>query len=178
MKKETKTNRKHKDRLFNFIFGREENREWTLSLYNAVNGSHYTDASKIEFNTLENVLYMGMINDTSFLLSEILNVYEHQSSYNPNMPLRFLEYVSELFSGYISENKLNKYGSERLELPTPKLVVFYNGTKEQEDESILKLSDSFNKNLGIEADVEVKVRMINVNAGRNQKLFHSSGNCF
>ncbi len=70
-------NKKHKDRLFNFIFGREENREWTLSLYNAINGSHYTDASQIEFNSLEDVLYLDMKNDTSFIISDIISVYEH-----------------------------------------------------------------------------------------------------
>ena len=32
-------NVQYKDRLFNFLFGSEENKEWTLSLYNAVNGS-------------------------------------------------------------------------------------------------------------------------------------------
>ena len=38
------TNREYRDRLFKFIFGNPENKEWTLSLYNAINGSHYTDA--------------------------------------------------------------------------------------------------------------------------------------
>ena len=87
----TNGNREYKDRLFNFIFGREENREWTLSLYNAINGSDHTDASLIEFNTLGDVLYMGMKNDTSFILSNRMSVYEHQSSYNPNMPVRMLD---------------------------------------------------------------------------------------
>ena len=109
MTKEIRVNEKHKDRLFNFIFGQEENREWTLSLYNAINGSNYTDASLIEFNTLEGVLYMNMKNDTSFIISGIWNVYEHQSSFNPNMPYRMLEYIVELFSGYVKVNKLNKY---------------------------------------------------------------------
>ena len=68
-------NQKHKDRLFNYIFGREENREWTLQLYNAINGSDYKDSSVIEFNTLEDVLYIGMKNDTSFLISDIMSVY-------------------------------------------------------------------------------------------------------
>ena len=80
-------NREYKDRLFIFIFGREENKEWTLSLFNAVNGSDYDDPSLIEFNTLNDFLYMGMKNDVSFVVSDQLNLYEHQSSYNPNMPL-------------------------------------------------------------------------------------------
>ena len=169
MTKEIRVNEKHKDRLFNFILGQEENREWTLSLYNAINGSNYTDASLIEFNTLEGVLYMNMKNDTSFIISGIWNVYEHQSSFNPNMPYRMLEYIVELFSGYVKVNKLNKYGSSLMKFPIPKLVVFYNGIEEKEDEVILRLSDSFDES-ETEADIEVKVRMLNVNFGRNKAI--------
>lgn len=163
-------NTEHKDRLFNFIFGREENRSWTLSLYNAVNGSDHEDESLIEFNTLEDVMYLSMKNDTSFLIGNIMSVYEHQSTFNPNMPLRLLGYVGRLYSGYISRNKLNKYGERLIMLPTPKLVVFYNGPKEQADETILRLSNSFDENHRYVADIEVKVRMLNVNHGRNKGL--------
>ena len=163
-------NREYKDRLFNFIFGREENREWTLSLYNAINGSDHTDASLIEFNTLGDVVYMGMKNDTSFILSNRMSVYEHQSSYNPNMPVRMLEYVGKLYSGYITKNKVNKYGSTQIMLPVPKLVVFYNGTTDKDDEVVLKLSDAFNEDHRVEADIEVRVRMLNVNYGHNERL--------
>ena len=163
-------NAEHKDRLFNFIFGREENRSWTLSLYNAVNGSDHEDESLIEFNTLEDVMYLSMKNDTSFLIGNIMSVYEHQSTFNPNMPLRLMEYVGRLYSGYISRNKFNKYGEKLIPLPTPKLVVFYNGLKEQSDEMILRLSDSFKEDHRGKADIEVKVRMLNVNYGRNNKL--------
>ena len=163
-------NSKHKDRLFNFLFGQEENRKWTLSLYNAVNGSDHDDESMIEFNTLEDVMYLSMKNDTSFLIGNIMSVYEHQSTFNPNMPLRMMEYVGRLYSGYISRNRFNKYGERLIMLPTPKLVVFYNGMKEQADEVMLRLSDSFDKGHRNEADIEVRVRMLNVNHGRNKEL--------
>lgn len=166
-------NKKHKDRLFNFIFGREENREWTLSLYNAINGSHYTDASQIEFNSLEDVLYLDMKNDTSFIISDIMSVYEHQSSFNPNIPLRMLEYVGALFSGYVAKNRFNKYGSAQIRLPAPKLVVFYNGEQKKEDETILLLSDSFSEGNKNNTDIEVRVRMLNVNYGHNRDLMET-----
>ncbi|MDC7294389.1 MULTISPECIES: Rpn family recombination-promoting nuclease/putative transposase [unclassified Butyrivibrio] len=166
----TGINKKYKDRLFNFIYGNPENKEWTLSLYNAVNGSDYTDPSLIEFNTLSDVLFMGMQNDTSFIIFDIMSVYEHQSTLNYNMPLRMLQYVGELYSGHIAKHKLNKYGQKRIMLPVPKLVVFYNGGDYTEDEVILRLSDSFNPDYRETADVEVKVRMINVNYGRNKEL--------
>ena len=161
-------NVQYKDRLFNFLFGSEENKEWTLSLYNAVNGSHYTDPSMIKITTIREVMYLGMHNDVSFLISNEMNLYEQQSTYNPNMPVRLLQYAGNLYEKYFKENSLNKYGGRLLQLPVPKLVVFYNGKKEQPDEMILKLSDSFPE--GSDADIEVKVRMLNVNVGRNTLL--------
>ncbi len=164
-------NVQYKDRLFNFLFGLEENKEWTLSLYNAVNGSHYTDPSMIKITTIREVMYLGMHNDVSFLISNEMNLYEQQSTYNPNMPVRLLQYAGNLYEKYFKENSLNKYGGRLLPLPVPKLVVFYNGKKEQPDEMILKLSDSFPE--GSDADIEVKVRMLNVNVGRNQLLLEA-----
>ncbi|WP_024866532.1 Rpn family recombination-promoting nuclease/putative transposase [Butyrivibrio sp. FCS014] len=165
--------REHKDRLFNFVFGRPENKKWTLSLYNAVNGSSYEDETEIEFNTLEEYLYVHMKNDTSFLFAGYISLYEHQSTYNPNMPLRMMQYISAVYDGYISSNDLDKYGEELLRIPTPKLVVFYNGTKDEPDEKILRLSDSFSKSTRKNADIEVKVRMININYGRNKELMEA-----
>ena len=95
-------------------------------------------------------------------------LYEQQSTYNPNMPLRLLQYAGNLYEKYVKENKLNKYGSELLRLPVPKLVVFYNGTIDQPDEKTLRLSESFPEDA--DADIEVKVRMLNVNVGRNKEL--------
>ena len=163
-------NKEYKDRLLNFIFGSEENRKWTLSLYNAINHSSYEDENEIQYNTIKEVLYLGMHNDTSFLISDMMNVYESQSSYNPNMPLRQLQYLGHLYEGYITENKMNKYGSELLKLPVPRLVVLYNGLKETEDEVILKLTDSFKAELREKSDVEVKVSMLNINYGHNKEL--------
>ncbi len=162
--------REHKDRLFNFIFGRPENKKWTLSLYNALNGSFYEDETKIEFNTLENYLYVSMKNDTSFLFAGFVNLYEHQSSFNPNMPLRMMQYISHIYEGYIVSNGLNKFSETVLELPSPRLVVFYNGGRDEPDEQILRLSDSFSKDTRENVDIEVKVKMLNINYGHNKRL--------
>ena len=97
-----------------------------------------------------------------------MNLYEQQSTYNPNMPLRMMQYIGNLYEKYIKQHELNKYGSELIKLPVPKLVVFYNGTTEQEDEKILRLSDSFPEES--ETDIEVIVRMININYGHNAEL--------
>ena len=100
-----------KDRLFRFIFGNPENKAWTLSLYNAVNGSSYTDPETILITTIENILYMGMKNDLSFLISEIMNFYEQQSTYNPNIPIRFLMSAGMIYSKYIETNNIKIYSS-------------------------------------------------------------------
>lgn len=163
-------NREHKDRLFSFLFGEKGKKEWTLSLYNAVNGTGYTDADSIEFTTMEDVVYMGMKNDFSFLLCRVMNVYEQQSTYNPNMPVRELMYAAKLYDKYIHRKRLNIYGKKLVQLPVPRLVVFYNGT-EGEDDRILKLSDAFDPagDPG-KADIEARVRMININYGKNEGL--------
>ena len=124
-------NNKYSDRLFHFLFGHEERKDWTLSLYNAVRGSNYTNKDDIQINTIEDVLYLGMHNDISFLITDELNLFEQQATYNPNMPVRLLQYAGNLYEKYFKENSLNKYGGRLLQLPVPKLVVFYNGKKEQ-----------------------------------------------
>ena len=165
-------NREHKDRLFKMIFGRPENREWTLSLYNAVNGTDYRDASQIEFNTMEDVLYLGMKNDTSFLLDSYLNLYEHQSTVNPNAPVRSLMYLGRLWAKQLIGKK-TLYCERLIELPVPRCVVFYNGTDLEEEECILRLSDAFPKEKRELADVELTVHLLNVNIGYNKRLMEA-----
>ncbi len=166
-------NTKYKDRLFSFIFGRPERKEWTLSLYNAVNGSSHTDPEEIEIVTMEDILYMGMKNDMSFLITDTANMYEQQSTYNPNMPVRKLMYAARLYDRYIHVNRLNIYSTKQIRLPVPKLVTFYNGMEEREDD-ILELKDAFltedGKPAETESDIQVRVRMININYGKNKEL--------
>ena len=168
--KDTGINTKHKDRLFSFIFGKEKNKKWTLELYNAVNHSDYKDPDDIEINTIEDFLYMGMKNDVSFLLHSSLNLYEHQSTYNPNMPVRQLIYIGQLYDKYIKQNSLNIYGSSRITIPVPKLVTFYNGTTDADDETDLNLSELFPDRENAESDVALRVRMLNINHGHNKEL--------
>ena len=161
----------NKDRLFRFIFGNPENKAWTLSLYNAVNGSSYTDPNTILITTIENIIYMSMKNDLSFLVSETMNFYEQQASFNPNMPIRFLVSAGMIYSKYIEMNNINIYSSAQKMLPVPKLICFYNGLKEVDDCVELSLSSAFPK--GSDPDIEVKVKMLNINYGRNMDLLNA-----
>lgn len=99
----TEANRLYKDRVFKFIFGNPENKEWTLSLYNAVNGSNYSNPDDIQFNTIEDAVYMSMKNDVSFIILDEMNLWEHQSSFNPNMPMRFLTYGTQLYKSSLQQ---------------------------------------------------------------------------
>ena len=164
-------NKEYKDRLFHFLFGREEHKGWTLSLYNAVRGSDYTNAEEIRINTIDDVLYLGMHNDISFLIVGELNLFEQQSSFNPNMPLRMLQYTAKLYSKHVKQNHLNFYGSRLLELPVPKLVVFYNGSTDKPDEMTLNLRDSFPADA--DPDINVRVRMININLDHSAALLEA-----
>ena len=157
-------NRKIRDTLFTALFGSPERKELTLDLYNALNGSHHTNPDDIEINTLEDVIYIDMKNDVSFILQDDLNMYEQQSTCNPNMPLRQFLYAAHSLESYIEVKKLSgkMYGSKRVMIPTPKLVTLYNGPAEVED-GVLRLSDSF-MNPG-EGDIEVIVHLYNIRPG-------------
>ena len=131
-----------------------------------MNGSDYTDEKQIQITTISTVLYLGMHNDVAFLISDDMNLYEQQSTFNPNMPLRKLQYAARLYEKYLAANrKLDRFGSKLIPLPVPKLVTFYNGTDDRDDETILKLSDSFPE--GKTGDIEVCVRMINISYGHS-----------
>ena len=165
----TEANRLYKDRVFKFIFGNPENKEWTLSLYNAVNGSNYSNPDDIQFNTIEDAVYMSMKNDVSFIILDEMNLWEHQSSFNPNMPMRFLTYGTQLYEKYTATSGYYKFSRKLQRLPKPHCICFYNGTKEQPEQQVLKLSDAF----GGEGDIEVKVKMLNVNYGKNRALLET-----
>ena len=172
MERTNEVNREYRDRLFKFIFGNPQNKEWTLSLYNAVNGSSYTDVKALKLNTIENAVYMGMKNDVSFLVDNTLSFYEQQSTFNPNMPMRFLIYAGMVYSKYVEESKsYHRYSSVQQKAPTPKCVCFYNGTAEKEDRVILSLKDTFED--GTNPDIEVKVTMININYGHNKEILNA-----
>ena len=156
----------YKDRLFKFIFGNPGNKKWTLSLYNAVNNTDYADPEMISFNTIGTAIYMRMRNDVSFIISFEMNLWEHQSTFNPNMPMRFLIYAGNLYDKYAAISNYNKYSSKLQPLPKPVCICFYNGKKEQPERQVLKLSDAY----GGGGDIEVKVTMLNVNYGKNKLL--------
>lgn len=162
-------NDEHKDRVFKFLFGNPENRAWTLALYNAINGSSYDNPDDIQFNTIEDAVYLGMKNDVSFIIVDDLNLWEHQSTYNPNMPMRFLLYAAKLYEKYIASSEYYPYSGTLQRAPRPRCICFYNGTANQPERKELKLSEAF----GGEGDIEVRVTMLNINYGKNKALMEA-----
>ena len=161
-------NRQYKDRLFRMVFSRKED---LLSLYNAVNGTDYSDPDELEVTTLENALYLSMKNDMAFLLNIVLNLYEHQSTFNPNMPTRALLYFAKVYEKFIAKHEINIYSSTPKKLPFPQHIVFYNGTRDEPDRQILKLSDLFEKPPSdLTPCLECTSLMLNINYGHNRAL--------
>ena len=166
---QTNVQRNFKDTVFRMLFREKEN---LLGLYNALNGTSYTDVGNLEITTLENAVYMNYKNDISFVFDFELLLYEHQSTYNPNMPLRDLFYVSRVLQRRIKDENL--YGRKLVKIPAPKFVVFYNGTDCQPEQQLLRLSDAFEKKQDQPA-LELTVIVYNINLGHNQELLETCG---
>ena len=157
-------NRNYKDTVFRMLFS---NRKNLLSLYNAINGTSYENPEELEIVTLENAIYMGMKNDLAFIIDTNLFLYEHQSSFTPNMPLRNLFYISAEYQKLV--NKKSLYSSALQKIPAPNFIVFYNGMDKKEDRWENCLSEAY-ENLFGEPKLELKVVTLNINEGRNREL--------
>ena len=163
-----KLNTKYKDRLFRLIF---RDKKELLELYNAVNESHYTNPDDLEITTIEDAVYMGMQNDLSFIIGDEMNLYEHQSTFSPNLPLRGLFYFSAVYKAYIEPVKHKLYFDSKLEIPFPQYIIFYNGIEKKPERQELKLSTLFVGNgKGKTPALECTALMLNVNYGQNKEL--------
>ena len=177
---QTSPTREYRDRLFKAIFGRntQQSKQWRLELYNALNGTSYADPDALEVNTIENVIYMTMRNDISFLVDSQMTLYEQQSTHNPNMPLRGLFYLSQLYQMYIEKNDMNILTSMLVKIPEPRFIVFYNGSTKKPDSFKMHLSDAFERrkdrdggnSADIAKDFEWTATVININPGYNSAL--------
>ena len=158
------TSPKYKDSVFRMLFN---DKKELLSLYNALNNSNHTNPDDIIINTIGDSTFLKVKNDVSFIFNYELNVFEHQSTPCPNMPLRDLFYVAKLLKKITQEDDL--YASKLVKIPTPKFYVFYNGTEPLPDEKIYRLSEQFEKQTAT-PDIELTVTVLNINEGNNQKL--------
>ena len=159
--------RDYKSRMFTMIY---RDKKELLKLYNAIGQRNYEDPELLTINTLENAIYMSMQNDLSFVIDSRLSLYEHQSTYNPNLPLRFLLYLSDLYEKMIVGKNL--YGSKIIQIPAPKFIVFYNGKEERPEKEVIKLSNSY-MTQEEEVSLELVVDVLNINVGHNKELLQA-----
>ena len=164
--KRLRNNRKYRDVLFRHLFREKKD---LLELYNALNGSTYQNPEELEVITMEDVIFMKMKNDLSFMIGNTLNLYEHQSTWNANMPLRGMLYFAKQFEGLLASREDDIYGTKRVELPTPVYIVFYNGAGMQTDNLLLYLSDAFPTGRG-SGCLECTCEVLNINRGYNRAL--------
>lgn len=167
-------NAKYKDSLFRRVFGAEDKRSarWRLELYNALSGRNHTNPDDLEITTLENVIYIKIKNDVSFLVDSQMNLWEHQSTMNPNMPLRGLFYFAVLYQKHLATIDEALFTTKLVKVPAPQYVVFYNGDDEAEDINKLRLSDAF-IDFDSPGDFEWTATMININKNHNERLHKS-----
>ena len=165
-------NARYKDSVFSLLFS---DPALLRELYCALEGVSLPPDVPVAVNTLENVLFMELINDVSFVIGgKLVVLIEHQSTVNPNMALRLLMYIARVYERTAKGSSL--YSNTRISIPRPEFFVLYNGRAPYPDEQVLKLSDSFEKPeaLGLpEKDIpalELQVRVVNINEGRNEGI--------
>ncbi|UTC67681.1 MULTISPECIES: Rpn family recombination-promoting nuclease/putative transposase [unclassified Treponema] len=166
------SNRKYKDSVFVDLFSEDEKaKENFLSLYNALHGTSLTAADALKNIRLDQVLYMTFYNDVSYLVeNKIIVLAEHQSTINPNMPLRCLEYISRLYETFFESKE--KYSRKLLNIPTPEFYVFYNGEEPFPSDKTLKLSEAFIESTE-KPNLELTVKVININRNNRHPILEN-----
>ena len=161
--------RTYKDSVFCRIFNEKKE---LLSLYNALNMSHYENPDDLEIITLDNALFLQMKNDVAFLINtNEMCLIEHSSTVCLNYPLRSLLYLAREYEVILEQRNENilKYGL--VKIPTPACIVLYNGIEKRPEVEILKLSDAF-ENQEVEPCLELFVKVLNINDGMNENVLN------
>lgn len=164
-----KENRKHKDSVFTDLFTYDETaRKNVLEVYNALFGTDYTDEEVVKMVTLDQVLFMNFKNDVAFMVdNRRIVLSEHQSTVNPNLPLRHLMYIAREYEKIIPVK--DRYKSTLIPIPTPEFIVFYNGIQNYPVEETLRLSTAFTEKDGVPS-LELVVRVININPDKKHEI--------
>jgi hypothetical protein len=157
-------NREYKSDVFSMLM---EDKQNALQVYNALNGSDYTDPELVEICNMDRGVSLSVHNDAAFVLDAFLSVYEHESTVCPNMPVRSLIYFTSILEPRLKDK--NIYGRKLIKIPTPKFAVFYNGAEEQPEQYDLHLSDAFEHPMD-KPEIELTCRVYNINKGNNEQL--------
>ena len=161
--------REYKSDVFSMLMEYPEN---ALQVYNVLNGTNHTDPSLVEIVTLDKGISLSIRNDAAFIIDYDLTISEHQSSYNPNMPLRSLIYFIATIHERVKEQKQDLLGRSLIKIPLPHFVVFYNGSENRPEKEILKLSDAYEK-ASENPELEIICTVYNINPDRNPELLEN-----
>ena len=159
-------NREYKSDVFSMLM---ENKSYALEVYNALNHSDYRNPEEVEIIRLERGISLSIRNDASFLIDMSMSFYEHQSTYNPNMPLRSAIYYVNTLEDWLRRKNLDLFSRKRIQIPTPHFVVFYNGTEKRPEYEEMRLSEAFCHKTD-EPGIEVRCRVYNINPDNNRPL--------
>lgn len=161
-------NREYKSDVFSMLL---EDKSRALELYNAMAGTDYEDPEVVEICTLEKGVSLTIKNDASFIINmdATLNIYEHQSTYNPNLPLRELIYFVTIIKDRLDDRYM--YSRKLVKIPTPKFAVFYNGDEKRPEKEIFKLSSAFENQMD-QPELELVCTVYNMNPGNNCELLN------
>lgn len=160
-------NKEYKSDVFSMLL---QDKKRAMEIYNAINGTDYDDPELVEMTTLDDKSFsLTVRNDASFILDANLSLYEHQSTYCPNMPLRDLLHFASIIQKRIKAQKRDIYGGRILKIPVPHFVVFYNGKEDAPDQYDLRLSDAFEKETE-NPEIELVCHVYNINNGKNVPL--------
>ena len=164
-----KYNRRYKDSVFVDLFSSDRTaKDNFLALYNALYNTNYQSTAILKNIRLKQTMYMSFANDVSYLVdNKIIVLAEHQSTVNPNMPLRCLEYVTRLYEHI--QNPRDRYSRVLKKIPVPVFYVFYNGRENIPAQKILRLSDSFIKQPETPT-LELVVKLININYDKDSRI--------
>ena len=163
-------NREYKSDVFSMLL---EDKANALEIYNALNDSHYDRPEDVEIILLEKGISLSIRNDATFIIDMYMNFYEHQSTYNPNMPLRNLIYYANTMEKRLKQEKRDLFSRQLIKIPTPRFAVFYNGTEKRPEREIMRLSDAFVHPLEV-PEMELICTVYNINPECNGELLEKS----
>lgn len=167
-------NKEYKSDVFSMLL---QDKKRAMEIYNAINGTDYDDPELVEMTTLDDKSFsLTVRNDASFILDANLSLYEHQSTYCPNMPLRDLLYFASIIQKRIKAQKRDIYGGRILKIPVPHFVVFYNGKEDAPDQYDLRLSDAFEKETE-DPEIELVCHVYNINSRKIPHCCQNARHC-
>ena len=162
-------NKQFKDSFFRHIF---RNLDELVSLHKALYDDKIAE-SDVVFTTLDNILLDRLKNDLSYVVqNRRFMLFEHQSSINLNMPMRFAMYFSESLKHLIPNAKA-MYQTNLIHFPTPFFAVLQMGNPNGQDHTVLHLSDSFLEPQAPEdRRLELLVDVFNIDYSPERPILH------